>query len=134
MNQEETEQSGYVFRGNVQTGAVGTGASATVGAIGDGARGYVFAGGPEVDRELQAELLRLVGELRAVLREQRERVGDDYGVIADTIDDLEESVAEAKPPNRIHSKVKAMERLVSPFAALAALVAKLLELLQRHQS
>jgi hypothetical protein len=130
---DEDERHGYVFRGNVQTGAVGTGSSATVGAIGDGARGYVFVG-REIDRELQAELLRLVGELRAVLREQRERLGDEYTVIADTLDDLEESVAEAKPPNRILSKVKAMEKLVSPFAALAALVAKLLELLQRHQS
>jgi hypothetical protein len=131
---DEEERHGYVFRGNVQTGAVGTGASATVGAIGDGARGYVFAGGAEVDRELRAELLRLVGDLRAALLEQRERVGDEYTVIKDTIDDLEESVAEAKAPSRIHSKVKAMERLVSPFAALAELVEKLLELLQRNQS
>ena len=30
---DEEERSGYVFRGNVQTGAVGTGASATVGAL-----------------------------------------------------------------------------------------------------
>jgi hypothetical protein len=131
----EEEQSGYVFHGNVQTGAVGSGASATVGAIGEGSRGYVFTGGAEVDRELQAELLRLVGDLRAALREQRESVGDEeYSLIEDTIDDLEESVAEARPARRIHSKLKAMERLVSPFAALAELVAKLLDLLQRNQS
>jgi len=130
----EEERSGYVFRGNVQTGAVGTGASATVGAIGEGSRGYVFAAGAEVDRELQAELLRLVGDLRAALREQREQIGDEYAVIEDTIDDLEESVAEARPVRRIHSKLKAMERLVSPFAALAELVSKLLDLVQRNQS
>lgn len=126
----EDEQGGYVFRGSVQTGAIGNGASATVGAIGEGARGYVFAGGREADREL----LRLIGELRAVLDELRESVGADYEVIADTIDDLEESVVEAKPPGRLHSKVKAMERLVSPFAALAELVAKLLDLLPRSES
>jgi len=130
----EEERSGYVFRGNVQTGAVGTGASATVGAIGEGSRGYVFAAGAEVDRELQAELLRLVGDLRAALREQREQIGDEYAVIEDTIDDLEESVAEARPVRRIHSKLKAMGRLVSPFAALAELVSKLLDLVQRNQS
>ncbi|MEU5154299.1 hypothetical protein [Glycomyces sp. NPDC021274] len=131
---DEEERSGYVFRGNVQTGAVGTGASATVGAIGEGSRGYVFAGASDADRELRAELLRLVGDLRAALREQRESVGEEYAVIEDTIDDLEESVVEAKPPRRLHSKAKAIERLVSPFAALAEQVSKLLELLQRHQS
>ncbi|MFG3338802.1 hypothetical protein [Glycomyces sp. NPDC048151] len=130
---DEEEQGGYVFKGNVQTGAVGTGASATVGAIGDGARGYVFTGGDGVDAQLRAELLRLVGELRAALREQREQVGEEYALIADTIDDLEESVAEAKPPARLRSKLKAMERLVSPFAALAELVSKLLDLVQRNQ-
>ena len=130
---DEEERSGYVFRGNVQTGAVGTGASATVGAIGDGARGYVFTG-PAADGELRAELLRLVAELRSALREQREQVGEEYAAIIECVDDLEESVAEAKPPARLRGKLKAIERLVSPFAALAELVSKLLDLVQRNQS
>lgn len=134
FDNDEPNPGGYVFRGNVQTGAIGTGASATVGAIGEGSRGYVFTGGSDADRELRAELLRVVGDLRSALREQRESVGEEYAVIEGTIDDLEESVVEAKPPGKLHNKVKAMERLVSPFAALAALVSKLLELLQRHQS
>ncbi|MEU6248270.1 hypothetical protein [Glycomyces sp. NPDC047010] len=57
--------------GRVQIAAAGVNATATVGAIGDGSRGYVGTAGPSVDRALQAELAELVRELRGALGGER---------------------------------------------------------------
>jgi hypothetical protein len=124
---------GYAFHGNVQTGAIGSGASATVGAIGEGSRGTVYVNRRHAEERLMEEMLELLIELRERLDEHRDAVGDRYPVIRDNLDDLEESLEEAKPPGRIRSKLKAIEQLVSPFSALVDLVTKLLELADRHQ-
>lgn len=128
VSENDDAPGGYVFRGSVQTGAIGTGASATIGAIGDGSRGVVNINRAHAEERLMEEMLELVLELRERLDEHRESVGDQYPAISDNLDDLEESLEEAKPLGRIHSKLKAIERLVSPFAALVDLVLKLLEL------
>jgi hypothetical protein len=132
-NDGEETLDGYAFRGPVQVGAIGTGASATVGAIGEGSRGSVFVNRRHAEERLFEELLDLLIELRERLDEQRDAVGDRYPVIKDNLDDLEESLDEAKPPSRIRSKLKAIEQLVGPFKGLADLVFKMLELAGRHQ-
>lgn len=132
-NRQDDEPHGYVFSGNVQTGAIGTGASATVGAIGDGARGAVYVNRAHAEERLLDEMLELVGELRERLDEHRSTVGERYPVIKDNLDDLEESLEDMKPPGRIRSKLKAIEQLVSPFGALVDLVLKLIELVNRQE-
>ncbi|MCD0443996.1 hypothetical protein LO763_10210 [Glycomyces sp. A-F 0318] len=132
-NANETAPTGYVFRGNVQTGAVGTGASATVGAIGDNARGTVHVNRAQAEDRLLEEMLELVGELRTRLDEHRPTIGERYDVIKDNLDDLEESIEDMKPTGRIRSKLKAIEQLVSPFGALVDLVLKLIELVNRQE-
>ncbi|SDL45643.1 hypothetical protein SAMN05216298_3893 [Glycomyces sambucus] len=131
--QNDDQTTGYRFHGSVQTGAIGTGASATVGAIGEQSRGTVFVNRAHADEVLVEQMLELVEELRERLEELRDNVGERYEVISDNLDDLEESLEEAKPPGRVRSKLKAIERLVSPFAALVDLVTKLLELIERRQ-
>ncbi|MFC3491518.1 hypothetical protein [Glycomyces rhizosphaerae] len=133
MSDQKDGSGGYVFRGNVHTGAIGTGASATIGAIGDGARGTVFVNRRHAEERLMEEMLELVVQLRERLDEHRAIVGDRYPVIKDNLDDLEESLEEMKPPGRIRSKLKAIEQLVNPFSMLVDLVAKLLELADHHQ-
>jgi hypothetical protein len=125
--------TGYVFRGSVQTGAIGTGAKATVGAIGAHSRGTVHVNRSDTAERLVEEMLELVGELRERLDEHRGTVGERYTVIKDNLDDLEESLEEMKPPGRIRSKLKAIEQLVSPFSALVDLVLKLIELVNRQE-
>lgn len=133
VSDHEDASREYVFHGSVQTGAIGTGASATIGAIGDGARGTVHVNRLHAEERLLEEMLELVLQLRERLDEHRDSVGDRYPVIKDNLDDLEESLEEMKPPGRIRSKLKAIEQLVSPFSALADLVLKLLELADHRQ-
>lgn len=130
---EEQNDSGYAFHGNVQTGAIGTAATATVGAIGEHSRGFVSVShDPEADR-LLVQLLALVDELRKTLDDHRQTVGEDYTTIRDNIDDLQEALELKKPSNRIRSRLKVLHQLVMPFTALADLVAKIVELVPRSQ-
>ncbi|MQM26009.1 hypothetical protein [Glycomyces albidus] len=132
MSDEHEQAEGYVFKGTVQTGAIGTGASATVGAIGDGAHGVVFAARARAEEALVEEMLDLVAELRRRLEEHRDGVGERYEAISDNLDDLESSIEEDQPQGRIRSRLKALEHLVSPFTALVDLVLKLLQLADRR--
>ena len=133
-NDQAENPTGYVFRGNVQTGAIGNGASATVGAIGENSRGSVFVNRAHAEERLIEEMLEVVAELRERLDEHRRSVGDRYTVIKDNLDDLEESLEDMKPAGRIRSKLKAIEQLVSPFSALVDLVLKLIELVNRQEA
>jgi hypothetical protein len=132
-NGNEDKPGGYTFHGSVQTGAIGTGAKATVGAIGENSRGVVFVNRAGADERLVEEMLELVAELRERLDGHRDSVGDRYAVISGSLDDLEESLEEDKPVGRIRTKLRAIEVLVSPFTALVDLVMKLLQLADRRE-
>lgn len=68
MNEESGfDLFGSAWRGSVQIGAAGAGAAVTIGAMGEGARGYVSTADSAADRRLQGQLAELIEELRGSL-------------------------------------------------------------------
>lgn len=126
--------AGYAIHGNVQTGAIGTGASANVGAIGQGSRGRVtIVRDPAAERRT-AQALALVEELRDALDEYRETMdGELLSAVETNIDDLEESLEEQEPAKRIQGRLKTLQMLLQPFDTLVGLIAKIIELVHRSE-
>jgi len=140
VRQETPEQSGrheaagYTIHGDVQTGAIGTRASANVGSIGEGSRGHVTVVRDPAEERHIAQMFLLVEELRDALEEYRESMdGELLETVETNIDDLEESLEEMKPAKRIQSKLKTLQMLLQPFDTLVGLVGRIIELVRKSE-
>ncbi|THV33949.1 hypothetical protein [Glycomyces buryatensis] len=128
-------EGGFVFHGEVQTGVIGTGASANVGAIGENSRGLVFVGRDGAEERLFAKLLALVDELREAVAGHREALDDQlFETVESNLDELEESIEEMRPAAKIQMKLRTLETLLRPFDTLVGLITKLWELTQKSNT
>jgi hypothetical protein len=75
MNEGDFNLFAEAWCGSVQIGIAGAGATATIGAMGEGACGHVTVAGPPGDRRFHEQLLELARETRGRLDPGRSASG-----------------------------------------------------------
>lgn len=122
----DSETAGITNTGTVYTASQN--GPGYVGAMGPNSRGSVYANGGQVPS--QTELLELVGQLRELLDQHADQVGDPEEVSA-AIDILEDEVQDGAVPEKVKRASRLVVALTRPIEAFTALVAKILDMVDR---